>query len=158
MIRPEGPARRPTLAQMPDAEMPIFRGQPNVSREALQGGEPQKKKASRVEDDQMALLPCARSRCGLACPSSRAILLSLLSVTTYLSAGCCQERPRQAGASSDLLALSISAFRSLLLRWTPFGHLQHFASAIRAIANVVTFSAIDRTSEPSENSNKKSGE
>ncbi|KAL7953025.1 hypothetical protein V8C34DRAFT_72034 [Trichoderma compactum] len=37
MIRPEGPARRPSLTQMPDAWMPIFR-EPTLDRRVCKAG------------------------------------------------------------------------------------------------------------------------
>ncbi|QYS98686.1 hypothetical protein H0G86_005854 [Trichoderma simmonsii] len=37
MIRPEGPARRPSLTQMPDAWMPIFR-EPTLDRRFCKAG------------------------------------------------------------------------------------------------------------------------
>jgi hypothetical protein len=135
---------------MPDAEMPIFRGQPNVAREALQGGEPQKKSESsrgrsngpfavRAQCSAVASRRCSWrmasqsvKRSFLSSPGVR-VCLTVLSPKSFsslcLSALCLSlsptsypalcwllpRKPRQAAASSDVLALSISAFRSLLL-------------------------------------------
>ncbi|PTB46058.1 hypothetical protein M441DRAFT_208416 [Trichoderma asperellum CBS 433.97] len=123
---------------MPDAEMPIFRGQPNASPGRLsKAGNHKKNDSSR--DDQMAHCRAraqASNRCvrpvwrlspphvlfippGVRRPSFSSVSVpscrsqSLLSRSPVLVSLCVAAGKRcSAASSSDVLALSISAFRS----------------------------------------------